>query len=145
MADYLFPTFDMPVIPDEDEVEKFYPSAYFDFEKGDFSLDGANRVRKATGKEAFAQWCIKAINTERDTCLAYSEDYGAEFEEIAGDTPLSSKSDIEETITDTLMANPATEYVKDIDVVLEGDYAYVTLVVKGYDWDEEELSAVIAI
>ena len=69
----LFPVFDLPEIPDTEELEERYsPSAYFDFEKGDFVRDGAGKIKKSEGKDAYIQWCLKVVSTERYSCLAYS-------------------------------------------------------------------------
>ena len=65
----LFPVFDLPEIPDTEELEERYsPSAYFDFEKGDFVRDGAGKIKKSEGKDAYIQWCLKVVSTERYRC-----------------------------------------------------------------------------
>lgn len=143
MADSLFPVFDIPDISDDEE-EKYYPSVFFDFDKGDFLLDGAHRMVQADGREAFMQWCQKVIATEREACLAYSDEIGTEFEELE-DAPTREQreSDIEETITDALMVHPCTEYVRDFSFEHTADSCRVSFVVKGYGYDEEELSTEI--
>lgn len=142
MADSLFPTFDFPEIEDDDVVvEKYKPSVYFDFEKGDFALDGANRMIEADGREAFIQWCIKTLSTERDDLLAYGEDYGIEFDELVNLPNREQKENwIEETITGALMENPACESVDDFSFRYEADSLYVSFAVKGYNWNREQLT-----
>lgn len=137
----LFPVFDLPEIPDNPEYdERYKQSVYFDFETGDFLLDGAGKMIEATGREAYIQWCLKTCSTERGSCLAYSDDIGTEFEEM-DDIPdtESRESFIELTITEALMVHPATEYVRDFEFTHTGDETRVSFIVKGYPWEEEEL------
>ena len=133
----LFPAFDLPDVQDtKEKTERYYPSAYFDFQTGDFRRDGANKVVTADGRDAFIQWCLKVTSTERETCLAYSSDIGVELEQVQDNTA-QAESDIEKTITDALKVNPATEYVKDFAFSHEGDDIYCTFTVKGYPWVED--------
>lgn len=136
----LFPVFDLPDIPDNPEhEERYFPSAYFDFEMGDFVRDGANRMVLADGREAYMQWCLKVVSTERLSCLAYGDDIGTEFDELA-DVPdrESKESEIERMITEALLVHPATEYVRDFVFEHDGDGTHVTFTVKGYPWEEDE-------
>ena len=136
----LFPVFDLPEIPDDPEYdERYRPSVSFDFELGDFVRDGANRIVPSTGREAYMQWCLKVVMTERESCLAYSDDIGTEFEEMDDfpDTE-SRESEIERTITEALLVHPATEYVRNFEFRHHGDEIFVTFDVKGYPWDEIE-------
>lgn len=145
MAEQLFPIFDIPEIEEEaEDEEKYYPSVFFDFEKGDFVLDGAHRMTQAGGREAYMQWCLKMVDTERDACLAYSDDIGTEFEEMAsiGDR-LTRESEIKSTITDALMVHPCTEYVRNFKFQHEADSCWATFTVKGYGWEEQELTTLI--
>ena len=141
----LFPVFELPQIPESDREDEIYrPSVYFDFYKGDFVRDGANRMVKAEGREAWIQWCLKTANTERMTCLAYSRDYGTEFEEIMkyhADRE-SREAEIERTIREALMVHPATEYVAGFEFKHEGDSTWCEFTVKGYPWEESELLSI---
>ena len=148
MADLeLFPVVDISEFPEEDlGEEKYKPSVYFDFDAGDFRRDGANRMIPADGREAYMQWCLKVIATEREAFLAYDSDIGTELEDIS-DLPdwESRESEIESTITDALMVHPATEAVYDFEFEHSADECRVTFIVKGYDWDEEVLSTSIPV
>ncbi len=148
MAEELFPVFDFPDIEDaedEQEQELYKPSVYFDFEAGDFARDGANRLILADGRDAFIQWCIKAVQSEREELLAYGEDYGTEFEELSEISDRDQRENwIEETIADCLMENPACESVSDFEFRYEGDQFWVSFLVKGYDWNEEEIEVQIS-
>lgn len=140
MADQLFPVFDLPEIPDDPEYEERYrPSVYFDFEKGDFLRDGANKLVRADGREAFMQWCQKVVATEREEFLAYSDEIGTEFEDMDDFPDKNAREcEIERTITEALLVHPATEYVREFNFDYSSGAAIVTFVVKGYQWEEEE-------
>ena len=136
----IYPQINLPTLvapTPESRVQKYYPAPYFDFEKGDFIFDGAGRPIIASGKEAFEQWCLKTCMTERNTRLAYSDKIGGEFERVMKETdPEAVKSSIIRTITETIMVNPATEWVKNFIFFSEGDSLWVTFEVKGREWDE---------
>ena len=91
------------------------------------------------GREAYMQWCLKVASTERLSCLAYSDDIGTEFDELAEIPDRESReSEIERTITEALLVHPATEYVRDFEFTHEGDETYCSFTVKGYPWEEDE-------
>lgn len=140
MADQLFPVFDLPEIPDDPVYEERYrPSVFFDFETGDFVRDGANKLVRADGREAYMQWCQKVVATEREQFLAYSDDIGTEFEDMEDFPDRDTKeSEIERTITEALMVHPATEYVRNFVFEYVSGKAYVSFTVKGFHWEEEE-------
>ncbi len=122
----------------DDSEKKYKPAPLFDFEKGDFVRDGANRIIFADSKEAFAQWCLKVCVTERGTKLAYSDKIGTEIMSAIKESDAESvKSSIERTITECLMVNPVTEYVKNFSFSIDGDHLFVSFVVKGKNWAEE--------
>ena len=135
----LFPVFDVPEMAETltDEAEGYRPSVYFDFETGDFRRDSAFRMTKATGQEAFIQWCQKVIMTERDTCLAYTTNIGIEGEDALAEIDHDAvESALEKTITEALMVNPMTEYVRDFEFKWSGDSLSITLTIKGKEWLE---------
>ena len=72
----LYPVFEVPDFVakknEENRKQQYKPSVYFDYATGDFRLDGAGRMAGASGREAYMQWCIKTVMTERDAFLAYS-------------------------------------------------------------------------
>lgn len=140
MVDQLFPVFDLPEIPDDQEYEERYRSSvYFDFDQGDFVRDGANKLVRADGRQAFVQWCKKVVATEREAFLAYSSEIGTEFEEMEDFPDRDSREcEIERTITEALLVHPATEYVRDFEFDYSSGEASVAFTVKGYPWEEEE-------
>lgn len=110
----LYPTFEVPDIDLETaDQESFQKSYDFDFEVGEFVSDGGNKVQKSESYVAWAQWCIKAVQIERFSCLAYSSDVGIESEDIRRqDTREGSESVFEKTITEALKVHVNTESVQ---------------------------------
>lgn len=137
----LFPVVEVPEEESEEEYDaKYCPSVLWDYEKGDFAVDGTGRIAEAEGLEAYIQWCVKTVQTERYTCLAYDDDIGTEMESLDDDDPLAAESEIERTITEALMIDPRTEDVGDFTFSSEGDALYCTFSVKGVGFEERTLT-----
>lgn len=139
MADALFPVFDVPDITEvqTDKPEGYSPSAYFDFEIGDFKRDGAYKVAAATGQEAYIQWCLKVVMTERDSYLAYSSNIGVECEAALAEADRAAvESALEKTITEALMVNTITEYVRNFQFKWSADALDISMDIKGKEWLE---------
>ncbi len=138
----LFPTFDMPQLVEENRPNLIqYPeSPLFDFANGDFVVDGAGRFVMADGHTAWAQWCQKAVMTERFAYLAYSTDYGSELRSARRQpTRAAVKSEIERMITEALLVDPRTQAVVDFDHQFEGDSARVSFTVVPVVGSEQRL------
>lgn len=141
----IYPTFNLPDLITSGltaEQKTYKQSLYFDYEKGDFRRDAANRLVLATGQEAFEQWCLKQCVTERNTKMAYSSKIGVEIESaVKRETNIIAvESTIQRTITEALMVNPATEYVRNFEFTWDGsDSLKVSFTVKGKAWPEEIL------
>lgn len=145
MAEALFPVVQLPELTTAGQMydRTYKRSVKWDREKGDFVRDGANRMVECDGREAFATGCYKASMTERYRCLAYPNAIGAEMERaMAEDDEKTVESMVQRTITEALMANPRTEYVRDFDFAWEGDRMSCTFTVKGLDWDEPFMIAI---
>ena len=129
----LYPSFEMPEIVEQQQAqpEPEYPKSYlFDFEKGDFVLDGAGRIVIADGYTAWVQWCVKTVMTERFACLAYSGNYGVEIDKaLKQPTRAAVETEVERTITEALIIDPRTEMVKDFSFRWYADELYVTFTV----------------
>lgn len=138
----LFPTFEMPaLVEDDNQVEVQYPrSPLFNFETGDFVVDGAGRFVMADGHTAWAQWCKKAVLTERFAHLVYSTEYGSELQAASNQpTRGAVKSEIERTITETLLVDPRTQAVIDFEFHFIGDSARVSFTVVPVIGQEQRL------
>lgn len=139
----LFPVFDVPEIDTTTQSEQrvYKPSVYFDFASGDFKRDGAYKMVTATGKEAYMQWCQKVVMTERDACLAYTTDIGVEKEAaLSKGDRAAVESALEKTITEALMVNNHTEYVRSFEFTWEGDNLWMSFTAKGKEWEETTIS-----
>lgn len=93
----------------------YKPSLYFD--SRDILKDGRNRLIASTGIEAWEQWCMKCLLTERYKYPAYSTDYGIEADAaLMAETREKAESILTREITEALMADPygRTSYVEDI-------------------------------
>ncbi len=143
----LFPVFEVPEITDRGtEKQKYNPSVYFDFELGDFLRDGAHRMVAANGKTAYIQWCRKMVETERFSCLAYGTDIGVEMNDALGRAEHSAvESAVERTITEALMINPKTEYVREFEFSWRNEVLFVSFVVKGKEYDEQKMRTLVKI
>lgn len=139
----LFPVFEVPEtkLNTAAEEQKYKKSAYFDFEKGDFVRNGTNNIVEASGREAYKQWCEKVVMTERLTKLAYSHRIGIETDELWSLTDKKAiESAIEVTITDALMVNNKTDYVRDFEFNWDSNNSIsVIFTVKGKEWEEFSL------
>lgn len=115
MAQNLFPVFEVPQIitPAAAVERKYRPSVYFDYDAGDFRRNGSGNMIVAEGQEAYRQWCLKTVMTERFTRLSYTTGIGTEMiDALAQADRAAVESAVECTINEALMVNPKTEYVR---------------------------------
>ena len=68
----------------ESTVVNYGSTVRFDFEKHEFVLSPTGRQPVLTGADAWAEWCVKAICTERYSYLIYDHDYGEEIDQLFG-------------------------------------------------------------
>lgn len=137
----LFPTFDVPkVIENENKTDNRQKSSlYFDFELGDFALEKTGDIKTASPYDAWVQWCLKTVYTQRWAFLAYSSQTGVEMEEAFWqETRPEQQSYMESTIIEALLADPysRTKRVYDFDFQWKTDSVDVTFVVSGI-WDQD--------
>lgn len=139
MAETGFPVFE---VPDLEEAGTEYDTTYkrsmkWSVEEGDFVRDGAGRIAGCDGKEAYMIWCFKTVQTECGACPAYPAEIGVEMETaMGGSSRKAAESMTQRTITEALMVNPRTEYVRDFSFAWEGDGLHGSFSVKGVDWDD---------
>lgn len=146
MAEELFPVVDIPEYTEENEEYdiSYKPSVAWDLEKGDFVLDSSNAMKRSEGLEAYKVWCVKAVATERYSCLAYNDDLGAEMEDAMKEEDDNAvELAIERTIEETLMANPRTESVSDFSFTWEPSVVYVRFTVYAVYWESFELEVAL--
>lgn len=105
----LYPVFEVPTLADDskEKEQQYKTSAYFDFEVGDFVLLGDGKLKEADEQETYIQWCLKVAQTERYSCLSYSNEIGVEMvAAMAQKKREMQESMIARTLTEALMADP---------------------------------------
>lgn len=147
----LFPVFETPPVLDVEKERQrknlFRPSAHFDFELGDFRRDNLLRVQNANGYEAWKQWCIKTIYTERYGCCGYSTDIGIELERaLAMEDKRATQEMIQQTITEALLFDPTrrTQAVTNFVFDWKEDYITVDCMIISVNGDKAEISVSLA-
>lgn len=136
MADSLYPVFEIPTLRpiSTDEEQTFKPAPYFDFEKGDFVRDGANRVLIADGYEAYKTWVLKVLKTQQRACLSYMGTGIDQESSMAEPSREAVQTAFERTITDALLVNASTERVYDFDFTWNANVLNISFVVKPKAW-----------
>ena len=135
-AETLYPVFEIPsaVPDDEDKEQTFLPSPLFDYEKGDFVRNGANRIVMVDGQDAYILWVLKALKTQRGACLSYM-DVGVDHESALAETSREAvQAAFERNISEALLANPCTDRVYDFSFEWDGDALYTAFTVKPKNW-----------
>lgn len=135
----LFPVIDMPDIQinQNRKDERYRKSLAWDAKTGDFVRNGANQIVESDGRDTYKTWCLKSAVTERYACLSYPNEIGVEMEDALKEPADEAvESSIERTVTEALMVNPRTEYVRDFVFAWNGDEIKVSCKVKGAGWDE---------
>lgn len=123
MEDNLFPEEDIEIIAEELDDEEDSPvgyveSIFFDEKTGDLARDGQNKLRKSTGLEAWEQWCINCLLTEKDAHPAYGSAFGiSTYEAFKTDDRSEAESILTLEITEALMNDPygRTQMVESIE------------------------------
>lgn len=137
MADQLYPVFEIPDI-DQDGTEQqnvMKAAPLFDYEIGDFVLDGQNRVVFVDGRDGFMLWVLKTLNTQLGACDSYLG-YGIDVEDAMQQPDrVAVQATLERTITEALMENPATESVDDFTFTWEASTLNATFIVKPYNYE----------
>ena len=141
MAD-LFPSgYENEVVTMEeitDQKETGYrESVYFDPETFDFIRDGQYRVKSATGLEAWEQWCMACLMTERGVFPAYSDKFGIKTEEaFQAESRELAESILTREICESLANDPygRTKYVSDVEFDwFDADALEISVTVVGID------------
>ena len=129
-------------------VKGYRRSVYFDFEKGDFVRDGANRLVESSGTEAWIQWCIKCLQTQRYAHLAYSTDYGIDYETVFSSTTREeAENELTREITEALESDPygRLSYIESMTFEWIDDTSVeVILILVGIDGNTAEFQTKLA-
>ncbi len=144
----LYPSFpletdDIGINLEKEGKPQYAPSCLFNFQTGDFAVDGAGAILACDGVEAWKQWCIKTIATTRFACLAYSGEIGIERQRLEGVSSYEALClELEKEITEALLADPAgrTYAVCDFSFTRQQDSILVTCKVLGKEQQQIELA-----
>ena len=146
----LFPVFSTPQTVEEVNETKnknaFKPSVYFDEQLGDFRRNGAGRLQTSTGYEAWVQWCINTMQTERYAYLGYSKNYGVEIERAFLKTDRAViEALIQQTIEEALLADPAkrTQVVTDFTFEWKSDSVLVGCTITSVSGDKANIDVML--
>lgn len=115
-ARQLFPSIPSPrIIPPRTVDDVRYARSWdFDYESGEFRMDGSGRFVIADGYLAWAQGCVNRVLTERFSYLAHSDQYGIETTRaLRQPTPLAREAYLQRTITEALLRDTRTSDVTD--------------------------------
>lgn len=85
----------------------------FDFEKHEFILSPTGRQKTVTSSDAWGEWCVKALCSERYKYLIYSDNYGEEIDTLLGRSYPRKvvESEIRRMVKDCLMVDKRTASV----------------------------------
>ncbi|MCL2087662.1 MAG: DUF2634 domain-containing protein [Oscillospiraceae bacterium] len=135
MNNALFAVFELPdEIEDVQSQDMYKLAPLWDFESGEFVLNGARQPVYGTGYDAWVLWCSKAILTQRWAHFAYSGNSGIEAREAFSEPDRQSQeSALERTITEALLADPLerTQQVKDFRFLWGVDSLEINCVIVG--------------
>lgn len=123
----------MPALQDRQQQvgPKYGRSWAWDWQRGDFVLDGAGGVVRTDGYTAWAHWCVKAIGTQRYAHLIYGPSYGAEIDEARrGGTRAAVEAELTRAITEALLADPRTHAAREFTYHWLGDTVSVSFTVE---------------
>ncbi len=100
----------------------------FDFDLGEFAMTPTGKVASSEGTGAWLEWCKKAVQTERYRYLAYSRNYGQEYNDLigAGLSRPALESEIRRITNETLMADERTASVSDFIFKWENERCFFT-------------------
>lgn len=105
-----------------DQVQ-FGRSWFFDWDTRQFVMTPTKKVAKTDDTDAWVVWCQKAVRTARYRHIAYSQDYGSEFEDLIGKgySQAFVESEIQRMVTEALMVDPRTADVGQFSFKWDGE------------------------
>lgn len=104
----------------------------FDFSTGRFiTKGGSNQIAEVEERDAFAQWVMATLHTERLTCFALSDQAGVEFEEIVrssgGQTYAAAL--LRQNIEEALAVHDRYAGITSYSATIEGDIVHISMVI----------------
>ncbi len=108
-----------PEVAESEQYKGYRNGLAFDEVAGDFMRDGRNKIMDSDGIESWKSWCSNCIRTERYKHLAYSTDFGVDWDLVfAAESPEEAESILVREINEALLADPygRTDYVEDVEI-----------------------------
>lgn len=104
----------------------------FDFHTGDFVTTSTGKVAESKGVDAWLEWCLKALSTARYRYLAYTRNYGQEFDDLIAKNlgRSGNESEIKRIATECLTIDPRTASVDNFQFDWQGEICKFTCEVK---------------
>lgn len=140
-------TFSLPTVTSKSRKVWFKKGPAFDWNTGEFIIDGAGEIVVADSKEAFRDWCLKALDIERFSKFAYSTGCGIETVPLDLYNDRAAKESwLRRTIEETLMADPMHRTLEVSDFVFEypePDAIEVHFTVTGQDGNRFDIRKVV--
>ena len=100
-----------------------------------------NRIRgMCDDREALEQTVYHILQIERYKWVIYPQGYGSEIADLIGQPHDYAAAELKRTITEALMVNVHTEYVKDFQFSWTADELHMSFTVKGKEWEEITIS-----
>lgn len=130
-----FAGFDTTEIEIEEEMDPAITdveSPKIDYDAMKININGVGKAIMGDETDAYKYWVIKCLLTERYSYLAYSTDFGIEFQDIveADYSRDIAESELERTIREALMIDVRTVSVGEFDFDWEGDGVHVKFIIE---------------
>lgn len=128
----LYPTFPAPQLLDQQRqsiaIPRYGMGWNFNFETGEFILDGRGNPQKLDDWNTWRLWCMKALLTIRNAYLAYSGNYGSELDRLVGTSfnRAAIETEIRRMVIDALKVNPRVQRVEKFQFQWDGKVVSVT-------------------
>lgn len=102
--------YELEVIDQDEVTEKeaigYKNSSYFNYNVGDFAVDGNHCILDCDGIEGWKSWCINCMSTQRYKHMGYSTDFGIEYDKaFRAKSRGESESILTRQITEAIMAD----------------------------------------
>lgn len=145
----LYPVFDAPTLYEQSMAQpapQYGRGLAFDFERGDFVLDGAGRLVQTDGHAEWVQWCRATVQVERYSALVHGHRYGCELLAAAQmPSPAVAESAIIRAITEALRGDGRTREVRDFAFHRMGDRLGVAFVAVPTVGAAERLEVIVTL
>lgn len=119
----------------------------YDYNEGEFKTTPSGKVVEVEGVEAWAEWCKKALLTERYYYLVYDHNFGQEFEALIG-TAIPRElveMEIKRIVEETLSQHPYTSRVGNFTFEWKDDECYFTCEVESINGESIQVGGTVNV